>query len=293
MPNYPHIHARLRRTVWASTPETVDAVGALLNAAMTGGLGSDFSPAESASALPPMSAQAAAMFGDGPGSEPAAPYLMHGTTALIPVFGVVGKHLSSMEILCGGLDVDALCGVVDAAVADESVEQAVLWFNSPGGVVTGVPEAARRLAAANQIKKLYAYTDGMCCSAAYWLASQCENIFAAPSSEVGSIGVYLSWIDQADAAAAQGIKLELIKAGEWKAMGHPLQHLSDDERDMLQSEVNEIWTMFKTACTAKRSLEESTMQGQTFKFSAQITAGLVDAHVDSIGELLRDLRGEG
>ena len=29
MPNYPHILARLRRTVWASTPETVDAVGAL------------------------------------------------------------------------------------------------------------------------------------------------------------------------------------------------------------------------------------------------------------------------
>ena len=287
MPNYPHILARLRRTVWASTPETVDAVGALLDAAMSGHLGSDFSPPPAGTALPAMSAQAAAMFGES--SAAAAPYHIHGSTAVIPVFGVVGKHLSSMEIFCGGLDVAALCSVVDAAVADESVEQAVLWFNSPGGVVTGVPEAARRIAAANKIKKLYAYTDGMCCSAAYWLAAQCEHIFAAPSSDVGSIGVYLSWIDQTEAATEQGLKLELIKAGDFKAMGHPLQHLSDDERNMLQAEVDEIWSMFKAACTATRTLEESSMQGQTFSYAAQLSTGLVDAHVDSIGELLADL----
>ena len=287
MPNYPHILARLRRTVWASTPETVDAVSALLDAAMSGGLNSDLTAQTNDRRMPAMSAQANSMFGEN--TAESAPYHMHGSTAVIPVFGVVGKHLSSMEILCGGLDVDALCSVVDAAVADESVEQAVLWFNSPGGVVTGVPEAARRIAAANKHKKFYAYTDGMCCSAAYWLAAQCEHIFAAPSSDVGSIGVYLSWIDQTDAALEQGLKLELIKAGDFKAMGHPLQHLSDEERNMLQAEVDEIWDMFKAACTATRSLDDSTMQGQTFSYDSQLSSGLVDAHIDSIGELLADL----
>lgn len=289
MANYTHILNRLSRSVWASTPETVESVRTLLESAMRSGLPTDSAVALPDAALPPLSASAQAMFGQGKRDGESKPYAMHGATAIIPVFGVIGKHLSALETMCGGLDVDSLCRVVDMALYSDEVEQIVLWFHSPGGVVSGLPEAARFLAAANEQKSIFAYTDGMCCSAAYWLASQCENVFSAPSSSVGSIGVYLSWIDMSEAAESEGLHLELIKAGEFKAMGHPLKRLSEDERAMLQADVDEIWGYFKAAVTAKRDLDETTMQGQTFSWSAQLSTGLVDAHYDNIGELLADL----
>lgn len=284
---FPHILARLRRTIWASTPQTVEAVRDLIAAAMEGRLDTDLDPA---SAIVPRSAQAAAMFGEqaAEGGE-VQPYAIQGTTAIVPVFGVIGKHLSQMEIFCGGLDVDALCSAVGAASFDDSVDQIVLWINSPGGTVTGVPEAADYIRRVSSDTPLYAYTDGQMCSAAYWLASGCEQIFAAPSADVGSVGVYLSWINQEQALENAGLKLELIKAGDFKAMGHPLKSLTEAEAAKLQEEVDQIWAQFKAAATSRRAIDESAMQGHTVKFSEQLTTGLVDAQYNRLGDLLADL----
>lgn len=287
---YPHILSKLSRTVWAATPQTVESVRSLLDSRM----GRTFEPPQTAdqgAALPAVSAQAAAMFGDRSDSRDKKPYSMYGTTAIVPVFGVIGKHLSSLELFCGGCGVDQICSVLDAAAQDDEVEQILMWYHTPGGVVTGVPEAARFIRAVDEIKPVYAYTDGMMCSAGYWLASQCRNIFASPSSDVGSIGVYLSWINAREAYEAEGLKLELFKAGEFKAMGHPLKDLTDAEADMLQADVDYIWSEFKAACTSRRTLAESTMQGQTFSYAAQLETGLVDQHFDTVGELLRQIEG--
>lgn len=282
---YPHIINRLRRTPWAATPATIEAVRDLLNASLAGTLSANVEG--NVSPMLARSAQAAAFFGEGE-SQAGKPYQIVEGVAVIPVFGVIGKHLSGMEIMCGGLDVDELMQTVDSAAMDDAAESILLWFNSPGGTVTGLPEAASHLAqVSDQVKTVFAYTDGMCCSAAYWLASQCEGIFASPSSDVGSIGVYLAWLDQADAAEKAGYHLELIKAGEFKAMGHPLKHLTDKERAMLQEEVDEIYTRFKAAVTGRRAqIADSTMQGQTFSFDALISTGLVDALHDNIGSVI-------
>jgi len=291
---YPQIINRLRRTPWAATPATIEAVRDLLNASLRQPAGQRVEVPAEASALPRLSPQAAAFFAmdeERPGtSRERKPYAMRGATAVVPVFGVIGKHLSSLETLCGGLDIDQLMSVVETAAADPDVESMVLWFHSPGGVVTGLPEAAARLRSLSGQMEIYAYTDGMMCSAAYWLASQCSNVFSAPSSDVGSIGVYLAWLDETEAYESRGYHLELIKAGDFKAMGHPLQHLSEDERSMLQADVDDIYARFTAAVTSARpEIQPATMQGQTFGFDAQIDTGLVDAHYDSIAALLADI----
>ncbi len=285
---YPHIINRLRRTPWAATSGTIEAVRDLLNASIAGTLRQ--APSDGP-ALVNHSAQAAAFFGEQAQGRDKKPYAIVEGVAILPVFGVIGKHLSAMETMCGGLDVDTLMLAIDAAAMDDEADTILLWFNSPGGTVTGLPEAAEHLAhiSAN-VKSVFAYTDGMMCSAAYWLGSQCEGIFAAPSADVGSIGVYLAWLDQADAAEAAGYHLELIKAGEFKAMGHPLKHLTEQERQMLQDEVDEIYTRFKTAVTTRRpGISESTMQGQTFSFDALTSNGLVDQLHNNIKSVVRAL----
>lgn len=210
-----------------------------------------------------------------------------GSVAVVPVFGIIGKHLSMIETACGGVDLNSIAAALSVAVADETAEVVVLHFNSPGGTVTGVPELAERIKRAAEEKPVIAYTDGQMCSAAYWLASQCSAIYASQSADVGSIGVYLALLDESAALAQQGVKVNLIKAGRLKAAGAPFQPLTDDERAMFQRDVDKIYAKFTAAVRAGRGdLADDLLQGQSFDGEDAARLGLTDGVVDSFEELL-------
>jgi len=277
---YPNILNRLRRTAWASTPETIEAVRSLLERHPASGGQTDSEPI--------IDRRAAEFFGE---NDKRKPYVIIDGVALVPFFGVVGKHLDGIEVMCGGLDIDRFMETLRMAAGDEeAINGVVIWFHSPGGIVTGIPEAAFEIKALAQTVPIFAYTDSIMASAAYWLASQTRNVFAAPSSDVGSIGVYLSWMDMSEHLEENGIRLELIKAGEHKAVGHPAVRISDEQREMLQSEVDDIYARFTGAVLNQRpSVSEESMQGQTFSFDAQVSSNLVDDQFDRIRDLVTEI----
>lgn len=213
---------------------------------------------------------------------------MNGATALIHMDGAIDKHLSAMEAMCfDATDLNDVDRALARAEADSSISNVLLLFNSPGGSVTGVPETGARIAALAQKKNVFAYTDAMCCSAAYWLASQADQIFSTASAQVGSIGVYLALIDQTRALEERGVKVETIKDGKLKAAGAPWKPLTEDERAHLQAQVNQIGSLFRSAVNAKRpGVSMDTMQGQSFFGEAALTAGLVDAIVPDLSAAL-------
>ena len=65
--------------------------------------------------------------------------------------------------------------------------------------MNGTPELAQAVADASRDKFVYAFSAGQMCSAAYWVASQCDAIYATPSARVGSIGVILPFVDDTEA----------------------------------------------------------------------------------------------
>lgn len=219
-------------------------------------------------------------------AQDTAPALV-GSVAVVNVFGVIGKHLSLLETSCGGCDLNAVADALDEAVANEAAAAVVLYFDSPGGTVTGTPELAERIAAASKVKPVVAYSDGQCCSAAYWLASQCSAIYASQSSDVGSIGVYLALLDESAALAQAGVKVNVIKAGKYKVAGAPFQPLAEDERAMFQADVDAIYSKFTRAVAVNRPhVSSNTMQGQSFSGEAAAANGLTDGVVDSLEEVL-------
>jgi ClpP class serine protease len=103
------------------------------------------------------------------------------------------------------------------------------------------------------------------CSAAYWVASQARAIYATPSAQVGSIGVVQAVIDNSAALDKAGIKVEVFSVGKYKAMGAPGTPLTDDQRELISSNLAEIAGEFHTAVLAKgRSIPAEAMEGQTF-----------------------------
>jgi len=129
----------------------------------------------------------------------------------------------------------------------------------------------------------------MAASAEYWIASQANAVYATPSAQVGSIGVYLALLDYSRAAEVQGIKVELFKSGKHKGMGMPGTSLSDEQRDMLQSRVEALGVKFRAAVRTGRArdIADDAMQGQSFAVEAAVENGLID-QVTDFDRALRD-----
>jgi protease-4 len=202
--------------------------------------------------------------------------------AVVPVYGVLAKNLSAFEQSCGGgTDVNPIAHALYQAASDPEVQKIVLDIDSPGGEVTGIPELGARIrsiAAAG--KPVIAFSDATTASAAYWIGSQADEFYVTPSSRQGSIGVYSAWLDETVALEMKGYSLELFTAGKHKAMGMPFRGLSDEERQMMQDQVDGIYTDFKSAILANRpGVADSTMQGQMFRASDAVRLGLADGIV--------------
>jgi len=199
--------------------------------------------------------------------------------AMIPVDGVIGRKFSSSLYSSGVTSVDVLSKLLREAGEDAQVKSVLLVMDSPGGHVSGVPEAARAVADLNARKPVIAYADGLMCSAAYWIASQAAAVYAWDEAVVGSIGVYSSFLDTSRQAENQGAITEIFKSGKYKAMGHPGTSLTDEERAMIQKRVDEIGVQFRATVRSGRQgkqIAEATMQGQSFTVAEAVNNGLID-----------------
>lgn len=168
-------------------------------------------------------------------------------------------------LLFGATDINQVADAVRQAADSKEVKSILLDIDSPGGTVNGTPELAQVVADASRLKTIYAFSAGQMCSAAYWVASQCQAVYASPSARVGSIGVMLPFIDSAEKFRSQGLKVEVFAAGKFKGMGTPGVPLSEEQRALLQADVEEIAADFKEAVLARgRRIPDEAMEGQSF-----------------------------
>jgi protease-4 len=212
------------------------------------------------------------------------------TFAIIPVYGIIGKHLSMMETMCGGYDLDEMCEQIDAIAQDQTIQTVIFDFRTPGGTVVGLPEAAAEIAELTTERHTVAFTDTECCSAGYWLASQCGDVFSSPSAIIGSIGVKAYVLDESRALAQQGIVVNAFSSGKYKTMFDSYRPMTDEEKAWLQKWVDDTGTEFRTAVTStRRNVTPEAMQGQVFRGKEAIDAGLVDGNYSDIDELIAAL----
>lgn len=219
--------------------------------------------------------------------DPLPQMRIDGNTAIIPVDGVIGRKFGMMEKQCGAVDVLDIGEDLKNAVSNSMVKTIILDVNSPGGTVGGVPELASQVAAANNIKPVFAFAGDMMCSAAYWISAGAERIYATPSSDVGSIGVFVPWIDRSKQFEEMGLSVDIIRAGKFKGMGYPGTSLTDEQRQLIQDDVDETYGNFAGFVTQYRTgVTSETMQGQSFSGERASKLGLVTGLVDDINGVL-------
>ncbi len=212
--------------------------------------------------------------------------------AVIDINGVIVKRIGlPKEVLdfFGLVDLDNVDADLKAVMADDSVTAVVINVTSPGGFLSGVASTAALVAKLSETKETVVYSDVLNASAAYWISSQANTVIVSRDAEVGSVGVYTQVWDYSKALDNEGIKVTLIKAGTFKAIGDPTQPLSDEAKQFLQDDINATWETFKAAVNTKRTIAEADTQGQTFSGPSLLTKGFVDGYADDIAEVISAL----
>jgi ClpP class serine protease len=133
----------------------------------------------------------------------------------------------------------------------------------------------------------------MAASAAYWLATQVDELVVTPSGSVGSVGVFAAHEDVSKAEELAGVKVTLISAGPHKTEGNEHEPLSDDARQSIQDFVNAYYAMFTTDVAkgrgTTRALVEANFGGGREVLAADaLKAGMVD-RVDTLENTVRRL----
>jgi HK97 family phage major capsid protein len=168
-----------------------------------------------------------------------------GLTAIIPVWGILVNRVAALDISETGTGVDALQADFRKAMSMGDIKTIIFDFDSPGGSVYGIHEFAQEIFdARGKGKQIIAQIDPLCASAAYYLASQCDEIVMTPSGEVGSIGVRTMHQDLSKALEMKGIKITHISAGKFKTEGNPTEPLSEEGFAYQQQRVDDYYGAF-------------------------------------------------
>lgn len=206
--------------------------------------------------------------------------------AIVPVHGIVGKHLDMIETFCGGFDLALLQAQSLALMARGDVHSVIFAFNSPGGRAAAVEDTAQIMLDLGASKRTIAWCDDAC-SAAYWLAAACGEVYCGASSTVGSISAVCSVLDESEAYKAEGLKMEVFASGALKGAGIEGTKLTAAQRADIQARVDRLGARFKGFISSRRpGVQPDTMQGQFFYGEEALERGLVDALAPAIEHVI-------
>src|SRR5207253_8477027 len=163
----------------------------------------------------------------------------------------------------------------------EATVAVVLRIDSPGGAVAPSQEIYDEVQRVREGgKPVIASLGNVAASGGYYVASAANRILADPGTITGSIGAIMSVPYYAPLAEKIGFAEETVKSGRFKDTGHPLRHLSPDERNLLQGMVDEVLGQFVEAVARGRGMAaarvRSLADGRVYAGTQALAVGLVD-----------------
>lgn len=210
--------------------------------------------------------------------------------AVINIYGPLMKFVGSME---EGSSTIAVRRQVRNAANDPAVSGILLRIDSPGGTVAGTEDLAADIAAAAKRKAVHAYIEDLGASAAYWIASQASRITANSTAIVGSIGTFCVVYDMSEMAKSEGIRVHVVRAGEFKGSGIPGTEVTPEQLAEYQRLVDTLNSHFLSGVSSGRRLGIATVReladGRIWVGKEAMSKGLIDG-VGSFDQAVADLR---
>jgi protease-4 len=178
---------------------------------------------------------------------------------------------------------------IDAVREDERVKAVVLRVNSPGGAVSDSDYLYHHL---NKLRKergipVVVSMGGLAASGGYYVSmavgEKPDTIFAEPGTWTGSIGVIIPHFNARKLLNQWGVREDSVTSHPLKNIGSFAKSMTDEERAILQTLVDDAFGQFKKVIRQGRPKYEKDPEalerlatGQVYSSKQALEHGLVD-----------------
>ena len=169
------------------------------------------------------------------------------------------------------------------AAHDPAVKAVVLRINSPGGTVTASDILHHEVENFKKQtgKKVIVSIMDLGASGGYYVAVAGDKIVAHPTTVTGSIGVIMLTVNVQGLLEKIGVTGTAIKSGDKKDMGSPLRPMTEEERQLFQGIINQMYDRFVSVVAAGRKnmtvdQVRKAADGRVYTAQQALDLGLVD-----------------
>jgi protease-4 len=182
---------------------------------------------------------------------------------------------------------------------DDRVKALIVRINSPGGTITASDILYRELHGFKTRKKIpvVAAIMDVGASGGYYAALAADTIVAHPTTVTGSIGVIMLTVNAQGLLEKIGVAPLAIKSGPRKDAGSPFRGLTEEERAIFQSVIDEMHSRFVRLIAESRKIPEERVRafadGRIYTAEQALGLGLVDrvGYLEDVVEAARKAAG--
>jgi protease-4 len=200
------------------------------------------------------------------------------SVAVIKVHGTISMSADSGVLQEGRATPEKFKEAMNQANRDGSVKAILIEINSPGGSVVASDEIAR--AVKESEKPVVAWLGEIAASGGYYVASAADYIVADKASITGSIGVISIFPEYSKLLEKIGVNFTVVKGGEFKDFSTGYRPMTEEEREMLEGLVQEIYGQFLNEVADNRNLSvdyvRSVAEGKIYTGTKARDLKLVD-----------------
>jgi protease IV len=145
---------------------------------------------------------------------------------------------------------------LDQVKDDNTVKGIIIRVNSPGGGVVESAEVHDKIIDIQKETKkpIYISMGSMAASGGYYIAAPATKIFASPETLTGSLGVIMQGINYEGLAEKYGVDFVTIKSGPYKDIMSPTRQMTEDEKIILQTMINNSYEGFVKVISEGRDI---------------------------------------
>lgn len=209
-------------------------------------------------------------------------------------------HVALIDI-SGEIDEKALSNAtsiiksLNQAFKARQVQAIILDINSPGGSpvqAATIYDEILRLRAKNKDIKVYTVCEDVCASAAYYIASASDAIYANRLSLVGSIGVVMEGFGFSGTMQKVGVDRRLFVAGDRKGFLDPFSPVKKEDVAFVQTMLALTHQQFindvKKGRGARLKSDPNLFSGLIWTGLQALPMGIIDGF-GSVGSVSRDV----
>jgi len=199
--------------------------------------------------------------------------------AIIELEGVI----QGTENMWGlGYDHGLFLNMIEKAAEDTSIVGLIIRIDTPGGAVVETAQIHEALLELQNEydKPFYVSMGNTAASGGYYVSAPANKIFAESATLTGSIGVIMESINFAELAENYGVHFNTIKSGKHKDILSPSREMTNEEEQILQSMIDEMYDEFVDVIVDGRGMSEDVVRelgdGRVYTGNQAKENGLVD-----------------